>query len=251
MSMNLDVRGWRSLCLAGMVLLLGGCTATHNGAAVVSPPVKEVPPRSSHPGTTPPSISPVVLDYFLEIAFGSEYGLGDYTIKKWKKDVRIGLIGDPTEADRRTVEKVVATLNDLLNPILQVKIVDNREANLHVYFIPQAEFYKYEPPGLVFNRGFFWAWWNGIGEIHRARVVVASDGLTQRQRSHLIWEELTQALGLMNDSLKYPDSIFYQEYSETLGYSSLDRAVIRLLYDPRILPGMRQFEVRDRLAGAP
>ena len=49
-------------------------------------------------------------------------------------------------------------------------------------------------------------------------------------KKNLLREELTQSLGLFNDSMKYPDSIFYQVWSETTEYSELDKEVIRRHY---------------------
>ena len=48
---------------------------------------------------------------------------------------------------------------------------------------------------------------------------------------------MTQSLGVLMDSSRYPDSIFYSGWTTVTEYSDLDRAVIRLLYDPRIEPG--------------
>jgi len=96
--------------------------------------------------------------------------------------------------------------------------------------------------------GFFWAWWDDSGALYRARILIATDGITQEERSHLIREELTQSLGMMNDSYEYKDSIFYQEWTDTGSYTEIDRAVIRILYDPRIEPGMTMDEVDGVIA---
>ena len=59
--------------------------------------------------------------------------------------------------------------------------------------------------------------------------MVASEGITQQERSHLIREEITQSLGLFRDSWRYPDSIFYQGWTATGEYASIDGPTIRLL----------------------
>jgi hypothetical protein len=46
----------------------------------------------------------------------------------------------------------------------------------------------------------------------------------------LLREELTQSLGLGNDSNKYPDSIFYQDWSTVTSYSKLDIEIIKQHY---------------------
>ena len=51
----------------------------------------------------------------------------------------------------------------------------------------------------------------------------------KRQR-HVIREEITQSLGLFNDTYDYPESIFYQGYSEQTSFASIDEEIIKLLY---------------------
>ena len=187
------------------------------------------------------------LNYFLKIALGSEYGLGDFTIKKWDADIKIEIHGQPTEADLKTLSNVLSDLRELVAQKINIEIVDI-DGNIQMYFIPQDEFYRYEPPGIVFYGGFFWNWWNYSGEIYKSRIVIAADRITQTHRSHLIREELTQALGLMNDAMDYEDSIFFQGYSEIGEYSALDRGIIKMLYDDRISPGMSSFDVKDILS---
>lgn len=184
--------------------------------------------------------------YFLEIALGSEYGMGAFTVKKWKTDLKVEILGQPTAEDLQTLNRVIEELNRLIGPQVRIDVVPG-EGNVQVYFIPDGEFYQYEPQGIVYHGGFFWNWWNTAGELYRARVVIAADRISQRLRSHLIREELTQALGLMNDSQRYENSIFYQNYSETTEFSELDCAVIKLLYSEDILPGMSDYEVKEVL----
>lgn len=187
--------------------------------------------------------------YFLKIALGSEYGLGDFTVKKWASDVRIEVVGQPTAGDFASLRRVIEELNALLAPRINLEVVSG-DGNLHMYFVPHDEFHQYEPPGIVFYGGFFWNWWNYSGEIYKSRIVIASDRITQNHRSHLIREELTQALGLMNDAMDYEDSIFYQGYSETTAFSSLDRAVIKMLYNEHIIAGMSNFQIEEVLSEA-
>ena len=49
---------------------------------------------------------------------------------------------------------------------------------------------------------------------------------------------ITGALGLTGSSWSYPDSIFYEGASSRAELADIDEALIRLLYDPRIKPGM-------------
>ncbi|MHA1537498.1 MAG: DUF2927 domain-containing protein [Alphaproteobacteria bacterium] len=71
--------------------------------------------------------------------------------------------------------------------------------------------------------------------IRRARVTINADW--KRLRRHCILEEITQTLGLMNDSSYLFPSIFNDD-SRQQRLSPWDRMVIRAHYDRRIRPGM-------------
>jgi hypothetical protein len=88
-------------------------------------------------------------------------------------------------------------------------------------------------------------WWNQKLEIQRARILISTTGINQRERSHLIREELTQSLGLMNDADTYRDSTFYQGWTDTQEFTMLDRDLIRMLYDARVRAGMTRDRVRQ------
>lgn len=71
--------------------------------------------------------------------------------------------------------------------------------------------------------------------IRRARITISADW--RRLRRHCIIEEISQALGLMNDSDYLFPSIF-NDNSRQQNLSPWDRMVIRAHYDPRLRPGM-------------
>ena len=88
-------------------------------------------------------------------------------------------------------------------------------------------------------------WWDGQGAIYKGRILISSDGINQGERSHLIREELTQSLGLFQDSWQYPESIFYQGWTATPEYAAIDGPTIQLLYQPQLSAGMTQGQVRN------
>ena len=137
---------------------------------------------------------------------------------------------------------MILELNRLTGDIKLELVQDN--ANVDVYFEPESKFPSIMPDIVPCNLGFFWIWWRSSGEIIRAQILIASDHtLTQEGRSHLIREELTQALGLARDSYSYPESIFYHEWSTVTEYSDIDREIIRLLYLDGVAIGMTSDEV--------
>lgn len=177
------------------------------------------------------------MSYFSEIAFGSEYGFGDVTLKKWEDDIRLEVVGSPNREDWQSLLQVVADLNELIEPAVCITLVESG-GNATIYFIPHSEFYHYELPGVLFFGGFFRNWWDTDGTIKRGIVVIGTDKIDQNLRNHLIREEVTQMLGLMNDSPRYPESIFYQGQTTPTTFSPIDKQLIHFLYQPEIKPGM-------------
>ena len=183
--------------------------------------------------------------YFLDISLGSEFGNRQARIKKWRQDIRIQVKGQPTQADSQTLKQVINELNDLITPDIKQA---NSDINMDIYFIPEHKFSETEKNYKPRNLGFFSTRWNPVThEIYRARILISTTGITQQERNHLIREELTQSLGLMNDSHRHPDSIFYQPWSRVTKFSAIDEAIIKLLYWENIQPGMNRSDIIQRL----
>lgn len=182
------------------------------------------------------------LDYFYEVALGAEFGDSIPVVKKWKDDILIKVNGAPTEDDINTIKTIVNDINDLLGSV-NVKIVDENE-NVKITFSPESEFADLDPNYVPTDYGFFWAlWYDDNYAIYEASILISSSDIAQAERSHLIREELTQSLGLMNNSNKFENSIFYQERTNITAYSDIDQAIIALLYLPQIKPGMTKVEI--------
>ena len=180
--------------------------------------------------------------YFTEISLGAEFGDGIPVIRKWTDNIRIKVDGEPTEADLQTITNIIDDFNELISGI-KIKQVDKKE-NLTITFSPENQFKSIDQNYVPTNYGFFWALWHDDNfVIYDASILVSSADITQQERSHLIREELTQNLGLMNDSNKYKDSIFYQEWTDVTAFSEIDRAVIKLLYLNKIRPGMSKEQI--------
>ena len=188
------------------------------------------------------------IDYFLEIALGTEYGGAQPVIRKWRQDLKINLMGTPSETDMKTLDDVIKELNGIIDGVSLWEV--EGQANVEIHFLPEDEFSQIEPNYVPLNYGFFWVQWNGDGELTFTRILIATDEvITQAVRSHLLREELTQSLGLMRDSNRYPDSIFYQGFTNTTAYSEIDKVVIEILYLNEIRTNMTEAEVREVLSG--
>lgn len=117
-----------------------------------------------------------------------------------------------------------------------------------VRFVPQEEFSKYIPGYVEGNIGFFCLHWNGDGACTGATALIASN-VSQAERVHAIREEITQSLGLMQDSYTYPDSIYYQNWTPGVHFAEIDKTLVRMLYRPDILPNMTREQADGILKG--
>ena len=213
-------------------------------------PISVEPPSVEDRGSPVKFVAPPygreAIDYLTEVGFGAEYGSTSTVLHKWTEDVNLRIYGSPTPTDVASLTQVVSELNELISGI-ELTLNDG-PADLEVHFVPEAHFRSIEPHYVPVNYGFFRVWWDHEGAIYQGRILVASRGITQEERSHLIREEITQSLGLFRDSWNYPDSIFYQGWTATGEYSSIDGTTIRLLYQPQLLPGMTKLQVRNLLS---
>ncbi|SDJ27369.1 DUF2927 domain-containing protein [Salimicrobium halophilum] len=193
-----------------------------------------------------PEYSAKEIDYFTEIAIGSEWQDGDIPIRKWEDDPRIKVYGNPTSQDQAEVEEVIGDVNNLQDQI-DLQLVEE-DPSIEVYYAPISEFDKYVTNPKPGNWGLFYYWMKNGYTIYKSKILIATDVTNQAERSHLLREELTQTLGLPRDSKKYADSMFYQDWTTTQEFSDLDQALVRMLYDDRIHVGMTRDEVVDILS---
>ena len=222
-----------------------GTVSIPSFALVAQPTAISIPPQKPTAPLESSTYETRAVEYFYEVAFGGEYGSSELELHKWGKDIRIQVHGTPTVDDLNTLSQVVEDLNDLVTG-LTIQI-EQTNANVDLYFVPESEFLSIESRYISTNFGFFRVWWDRKGSIHKARIMISSEGITQKQRSHLVREELTQILGLLNDSWRYPDSIFYQGWTSVNEYTALDRSVISWLYLPDLGSFWRPSQTRRAL----
>lgn len=169
-------------------------------------------------------------EYFREITLKTEFDGDRKNAFVWTTDMKIFVDGQKSEYLMNELRKIVAELNVIIDPI-NIKIVSNKsESNYIVYFGSHTDFkakYKlYSPQRLDNNWGYFEVSSNS-GKMY---VDLVRNGDVESHK-HLLREELTQSLGLFNDSWDYPESIFYQGWTTTTEYAPIDRELIDMLYN--------------------
>jgi hypothetical protein len=183
------------------------------------------------------------IEYFLEVALGSEYGDSPNIVTKWNKpQVLVKLLGNPNSSDLNCLNKVIDDFNSISATVM-IKIGDINSVDISIYFIPEAKFKDVELNYVPTNYGFFWVFWNPKGEIYNARILISTTETSDFERCHLIREELTQSMGLRIDSQKYSNSIFYAPWTTTQQYDLIDEELIKMMYSTSIEAGFTKEEV--------
>ncbi len=196
---------------------------------------------------------------FDRIVFRTEFGPSpDPRVRKWTAPVRIYV--DSRAGDLAIQTKLTATHMTLLETLTGLEIgfsSTGPKANVVIVFdrydtlIASVNEYLTQP-----IRG--WKDLNGSlcfgvyavnqhSEIVNAVIGIPSDTAASLGKlPACIVEELTQVMGLPNDSDEVFPSIF-NDHSPDDFLTEQDEALVRLLYDPRLAPGMERLAALDEL----
>lgn len=188
--------------------------------------------------------------YYEEICLNTEWSGKLKTPRKYKEDVYIHF--QSTEEDSILFySELVNIINELNNLITTINISiteDRLFSNLEVYLGGEEGWLQSIKPYtsnldrkrelLKTNKGLTSVRATKT-EIITAYAFINSENLIDSEGNkkiesikHLMWEEITQSFGLLNDSYTYPESIFYQKwYENTLGYCDIDKEIIKKLYN--------------------
>jgi hypothetical protein len=183
-----------------------------------------------------------VIDYFKEIALGFEFGSASPITRKWKAPMKIFVGGVSNAMLNRELNLVVEELNALITDDFKIEIVSDKNAsNFFVFFgAPQhfASLYPEDADLANSNSGAYRIYWNDRDEIVGGHLFVSLKRTSIEEQRSVLREELTQSLGLGNDSPLYSESIFQSEFSTPVAYATIDKDVIRLLYHPKMTIGL-------------
>ncbi len=193
---------------------------------------------------------------FTEVALRNEYSQQGHVVRRWNKPIKVWLdhqVGD-RELHTELVRMHIEHLSSLTkHPIKFVKTA--KQANLTIVFTRQKEWKS--QVGRLFGKraesvvqgavcmANFRV--NGRNEIKEAGVVIPVD--QARMHGKLVTcvvEEITQVMGLPNDSDRVYPSIFNDKTPENL-LSGLDGLLLRMLYSEEVKNGMTEHEVKPVL----
>jgi hypothetical protein len=177
------------------------------------------------------------IDYFKEITLKNELNnkIKRHPIK-YKSNVKIYLQGNTDKFIKDEVDKILKDLNAIIDPI-QIYSVDQRsDANMVVFLGDLQSFLTLNPdlidsPQLNTCDGYF-KLRTRRDEILSSRIFINLDNQESKfDLQDCLFEEIVQSLGAVNDSYRYPSSIFYQGSNYVTDLSEMDVKIIKLLYN--------------------
>lgn len=195
---------------------------------------------------------------FYDIVLKAEYSEEKVrpVIKRWASPLRVWVysgVGDK-KAQRRLLSEHLDRLGDIAG--LSTRLVKRRQdANVLVFFASEKELgplMKREMPALARQKmplsycmGAIR--YNKRAEIVRGTVVIPVERtLAEGKLEACIVEEVTQLLGLINDS-KFARHTVFSDLTHNDRLTGLDYLLIRLLYSSAIQPGMDLRQVMPRV----
>jgi len=197
---------------------------------------------------------------FVEIALKNEYSVQESGVRKWIQPIHYSIVH--RTADKVLHQQITEYHLKHLASITGVKIqpaIDNNKANLTIIFSTEKLIHQeLKQDFLLQNK-------QQISELSRNSICLAHFSTyannsiknavviipVDRARAHAkllscVVEELTQIMGLPNDSDRVFPSIFNDKSHDDY-LSGLDFILLKLLYRPEIKVGMNQSQVKKQL----
>jgi hypothetical protein len=199
-----------------------------------------------------------IKDGFFKTAFHAElqFDRPAERIRKFDQPVRV-LVINRGSADRGAViATIVADIRSHVAHLDLAMAADRNGANLVVTLVPESDFARTlrsrygEREAQQIQRSLHPQCLSGIGKdryyrIRRAEVILPVDA-DEFQFYDCAYEELLQALGIINDDSSVPWTMFNDDVQ--MGFFDIyDQYLLNILYDPRVRPGMTKAEVEKLL----
>lgn len=190
-------------------------------------------------------------EQFIEVALGQEYREGYSYLKRWPGDVSVS-VNYETQLPA-VIDQLIDEQLRLLAQAAKLKIDRvTGEAAINLFFVKSTSMqrvWKNNASGEIPADALCVSQIRSSksGEILRGVILIPVDRASERGKLlSCIVEELTQSLGLINDSPDLFPSIF-NDHSNNQMMTSLDWLLVRTLYDADLSAGMTVSEVRSVL----
>ncbi|PLL11548.1 hypothetical protein C0V75_16120 [Tabrizicola sp. TH137] len=229
--------------------------------------------RTDGGGTDTPFTDRMLAENFIRIALFDEYTrtaggpvqrMTESRLRKWTGPVRVGLrFGASVPADRRAADtaRVASFLKRLSGLTGHPIALDDRAPNFFVQIVSEDERRALGPQIRAALPGLSGSEVAAITDMPRSTYCLvyamsAADGATYTRafaviraehpdllRLSCLHEEITQGLGLANDSPTARPSIFNDDEEFAL-LTRQDELMLKMLYSPALRPGMTEAEAR-------
>lgn len=229
--------------------------------------------RTDGGGPDTPFTDRMLAENFIRIALFDEYTrtsggpvqrMTESRLRKWAGPVRVGLrFGASVPPDRRAADtaRVASFLNRLSGITGHPIALDDRAPNFFVQIVSEDERRALGPQIRAALPGLSGSEVAAITDMPRSTYCLvyamsAADGATYTRafaviraehpdllRLSCLHEEITQGLGLANDSPSARPSIFNDDEEFAL-LTRQDELMLKMLYNPALRPGMTQTEAR-------
>ncbi len=205
-----------------------------------------------HPAATPTAVpdsgygaefweaAEALLPYYREIALNAEHGTVDGKVHKWTRPILFYVRPSPdAEKYDYYIQELAARLEAIPGFPGIRRVVNAEAAELTLEFVTADEMNgitgAYGDPAYGYAHV---SWYNSSGALFSGSIFIVREAeSSEADVLHALTEEFTQAMGLLNDSYRYSDSIFYQGYSTVTQYSEADLTLLKLHYAVEIPAG--------------
>ncbi len=252
-AVTVGVSGWQPRAAADRAAPPAGANLREQAERTAAPPADADAPRQAAEAETGGEDLGVdlwlsndqVLRNMLTVVFGSEFlGEDSSYVRKWVGPMRLAVYGDERGAYSDLIDTHLATLRRLTGLDITRVGWNDPEVNASILFLGPAEFRSYareylrkSKPGTNQNLACFGVFrGDARHEIVGFSAMIPLSG-SRAEIEACIVEEVTQVLGLPNDSYDIRPSVFNDDdqYHELTWQ---DKLMVRVLYDRRITPGM-------------
>ena len=179
---------------------------------------------------------------FLDLTFQMESGRPLPWLTKFEGPIKVAVTGQAPGSLEGDLARLLARLRSEAGINIS-RAARGEEAQIIVEAIPRKTLQKAVPQAACFvvpnvsgwsefkrNRG------NGLSNRKKATVIIPNDVSPQEVRDCL-HEEISQALGPLNDLYRLPDSIFNDDNFHTI-LTGFDMLILRAYYSPELRNGM-------------
>lgn len=170
---------------------------------------------------------------FRDIVIRMEYNHTVHTCRKWNTPISLYIGGDPSSEDLTVLQDACDFLNSIQGFPGITTVSSEEEANITILFTEEIM------KGM--NGCFEIISQDNSGNISEILIRIRNS-LSREKKNSVIWEELLQSTGPMNDTLLTDDTLFYGGQGDIPRASELDRTLLEMLYHPLVKSDMNYLQ---------